>query len=103
MWRSLFQSVPAPRLAFDVLPVGASFVRLRPPRRDDAPFLIVFICVHHCDFQTVHQANRIDSGLTVIEPVIDFFNSRPIEDLCRILKRDSVANDVAAFFFLSQL
>jgi hypothetical protein len=54
LWRSLFQSVPVPRLAFDVSPVGASFVRLRPPRRDDAPFVIVFIRVNHRDFQAVH-------------------------------------------------
>src|ERR1700674_2688533 len=46
-WRSLFQSVPAPRLAFDVLTVGASFVRFRTPRRDGAPFVIVFIGVNH--------------------------------------------------------
>jgi len=58
MWRSLFQFVRPPRLAFDVLPVGASFVRFRPPRRDDAPFVIVFIRVNHRNFQAVHQANR---------------------------------------------
>ena len=76
MWRSLFQSVPAPRLAFDVSPVGPSFVRLRPPRRDDAPFVLVFIRVNHRNFQAVHHANRIDPTFTVIETVINLFNRR---------------------------
>ena len=71
-------------------------MRLRAPGRDDAPFLIVFIRVDHRYFQAVHQANRIDSDLAVIEPVINLFDRRSVKYLCRILKRDSLANDIAA-------
>src|SRR5271155_234494 len=84
--RSAFQSVPAPCSTFDVLPVGASFVRLRPPCRDDAPFVVVFIRVNHRNFQAIHQANCIDSNFAVVETVVDFFNRRPMENALRILE-----------------
>src|SRR5579864_7368674 len=67
LWRNLFQSVAELRLAFDVSPIRASFVRLRPPRRDDAPFLIVFIRVNHRNFQAAHQASRVHSAFAVVE------------------------------------
>lgn len=36
--RSLFQ--PLPGLAFEILPIGSSFVRLRAPGRDDAAIFL---------------------------------------------------------------
>src|SRR5947199_10838175 len=67
--RNLFQFVP--RLVFEALPEGTPFMRLRPPRRDDASLVIVFISVDHRDFQAVHKANRVDSDFTIVEPIID--------------------------------
>jgi hypothetical protein len=87
--------VPAPRLAFDVLPVEPSFVQFRPPRRDDAPFVIVFIRVNHGDFQAVHQADRINSSFTVVKSVINLLNRRPVEYPRRILEGNAMPNDIA--------
>jgi hypothetical protein len=95
LWRSLLQSVPAPRSDFDVLPVRASFVRFRPPRRDDASFVVVFIRVNHRNFQAVHQANRIDSALAVVETVINPLNRRPVEDTCSIFKGNPMSDEIA--------
>src|SRR5712692_2971817 len=94
--RSLFQSVP--RLAFEVLPEGASFMGLRSPRRDDAPLVIVFVRIDHRDFQAVHKANGIDSNLAIVEPIIDFLDGRPLEDPLGVVEGNSVPRDVAAVF-----
>ena len=61
-------------------------MRFRPPRRDDAPFVVVFILVNHRNFQAVHQANRMDASLAVVEAVINFFHRWPIKNALRILE-----------------
>ena len=71
-------------------------MRFRPPRRDDAPFLIVFIRVNHRNLQAVHQANRIDSTLAVVETVVHFLNRRPVEDSYGIIEGDSMPDEIAA-------
>jgi len=71
-------------------------VRLRPPRRDDPPFVIVFIRINHRNFQAVHQANRIDSAFTVVETVIDFLDRWPIENPHRMLEGDPMSDNIAA-------
>jgi len=73
-------------------------VRFRPPRRDDAPFVVVFILVNHRNFQAVHQANRIDANFAVVEAVIDFFYRWPIENALRILESDPMPDEIAAIF-----
>src|SRR5712691_4494819 len=92
--RSLFQSVP--RSVFEVLPEVAPFVRLRPPRRDDAPLAIVFIGVNHCDFQAVHKADDIDSNLAIVETIIDLLDRRPFENPLGVIEGNSVPCNIAA-------
>ena len=71
-------------------------MRLRPPRRGDAPFLIVFIRINHRNFQAVHQANCIEPTFAVVETVVHFFNSRPVEDSHRIIEGDSMPDEITA-------
>ncbi len=73
-------------------------MRLRPPRRDDASFVFVFIRVNHRNFQTVHQANRMDASFAVVEAVINFFHCWPIENALRILESDPMPDEIAAIF-----
>jgi len=70
-------------------------VRLSPPRRDDAPFLIVLIRINHRNFQAVHQAHRIHSTFAIVKTIINLLNRWPIEDPHRILKGDPVPDDIA--------
>src|SRR5208337_3939478 len=72
--RSLFQSVPEPCLAFDVLPVVVSFMRFRSPCRNDASFIIFPVRINHRNFQAVHKADGVHPCFTVVETVIDSFN-----------------------------
>src|SRR5208337_4043013 len=76
--RSLFQSVPC--LAFDVLPVVASFMRFRSPCRNDASFVIFSVRINHRNFQAVYKADGVHPGFAVVETVIDPFNGRPLEN-----------------------
>jgi hypothetical protein len=71
-------------------------MRFRTPRRDDAPFVMISIRVNHCDFEAVHQANRINSTLAVVEPVIGFFDRWSVEDPLGILEGDPMSDEVAA-------
>ena len=73
-------------------------MRFRPPRRDDAPFVVVFILVNHRNFQAVHQANRMDASLAVVEAVINFFHRWPIKNALRILESDPMPDEIAAIF-----
>ncbi len=81
---------------FEALPVLAPFVRLRAPRRDDAPFVIFSVDIDDRYFPSLHQPDRVDSLLTVVEAVIDSFEGRAFEDAHSVCKRYSVQDDVAA-------
>jgi hypothetical protein len=78
-------------------------VRFRSPRRDDAPFVIVFIRVNHRDFLPVHQATRVDSAVPIVETVIHLLDCRTIEDTHRIFESDAVANKIATVLVLISL
>src|SRR5437588_4915625 len=94
--RSLFQSVPS--LGFEILPEVAPFMRLCPPRRDDAPFAIVFILVNHSDLQAVHKADRINSNFAIIETIIDPLDSQALENALSVSEGNSVPSNIAAVF-----
>src|SRR5205823_371343 len=98
MRRSLFQSVPVPRLEFDVLPVVAPFMRFRAPCRDDSSFAILSVRVNYRNLQAIHKTDGVHPDLAIVEAVIDPFNSRPLENPLRILERNSVQCDIAAVF-----
>jgi hypothetical protein len=51
-------------------------MRLCPPRRDDAPFAVVFIRIDHRDFQTVHEPDGIDANFSVIETMVRLLDGR---------------------------
>jgi hypothetical protein len=70
-------------------------MRLRPPRRDDAPFVIVFIRVNHRNFQAIYQANRIDSAFAIVEAVINLLDRGPVEDTYSILKGNRMPHEIA--------
>jgi hypothetical protein len=98
--RSFFQFVPEARLAFDVFPIGGSFVRFCPPRRDDTSFVILFIGVNHRYFQATDKASRIDTCLAIAETVIQAFKRRLVENPLRILEGDAVPGEVCYGSFL---
>lgn len=81
----------------------ASFVRLRSPRRDDAPRAIVFIGIDHCDFQTGHETDRVDSHFAIVEAIIDPLDRGPLENPLGVVEGNSVPSDVAAVFRSFQL
>src|SRR5712671_1312411 len=100
--RSLSQSVPLVPLrktpsGFDVLPVRPSLARLRAPRRDDAPLVILFsVGINYCYFQPTNQSDCIDSILTVVKSIIRDFDGRTFENPDRIFESNSTQLTVAA-------
>src|SRR5262252_3168550 len=93
MRRSLSQSV---LLVFEALPEVASFLRRGSPRGDDAPRVIVFIRVDHCDFYAVHKTDRVNSDFAIIETVVNLFDGRTIENSLGVVESNSVSRNVAA-------
>jgi hypothetical protein len=92
--RTLFQSVP--RLALEILPEVAPFVRFRSPCRDDASFAIRFVRIDHSDFaSTMEKSESMPSGSRTVS-IIDLLDSRTVENPLRIFEGNSVPSNVAA-------
>src|SRR5580692_8470483 len=117
--RNLPQSVAVPRLAlacFVLAPLtrvpfvfthhprcsssSSGVVRLRAPRRDDAPLVVLPVAVDHRNLQPVHQPDGIHSPLAVIKTVIHPFDGWTFEYPRRVLKRDAMQVKVATILFL---
>lgn len=84
-----FQSV-LPPLA-EALPVCFSFMPFCPPCRNDTAFGLGNIRVNHGHLKTVRDADRVDSNLPIVEPVVHLLQRWAVENPDRILERNSMA------------
>src|SRR5947209_7934532 len=92
MPRRRFQSVTA--LAFEILPIVSSLMRLRSPCGNDVSLVLVTVGVDDGDLDAVHQPDSVDPDLAVLEPVIHSLDRRSLEDPGCIGQPDCMPADV---------
>jgi hypothetical protein len=61
-------------------------------------FVAVAIGVDNRDLDPVHEADRVDAHLTIVETVVDPFYSWSIENPGRVLKGNPVPADICGAF-----
>src|SRR5581483_523514 len=88
-WRELQRSSSLAQ-PLDAFPVRASLMRLGTPRRDDSPLVGIKVHINDCNFQSVHDANGVDSLFAVIVSVIDPLKRWPFKDPYSIFKPNPV-------------
>jgi hypothetical protein len=69
-----------------------------PPCRYDSPHALGDVRVDHRDFEASDKPDGVHATFSVLKSIVDLLQCGAVENLDCILKRDSVARDVARVF-----